>query len=89
MDNTNIDIITVKKQWLIDSFIELLNNLDESGLEKSYSEFMGVREVCQFTGYKRPTIYSFVHNEQIPYKKNKGKLIFEKSAIIGWMKKSR
>lgn len=90
MDELNRDqIITITKQQLSDILLEAIDNIGVKNTKFKENQMMTVKEVCLYTSYKRPTIYSFVHTEQIPYRKNKGKLFFNKAEIDEWMNQSR
>lgn len=45
-----------------------------------------IDEVCQFTTYKRGTIYNLVSNGSIPYRKRGKRLFFVPSEILSWVK---
>ncbi|MCB0415432.1 MAG: helix-turn-helix domain-containing protein [Bdellovibrionales bacterium] len=45
-----------------------------------------IEEVCQFTTYKRGTIYNLVSEGSIPYRKCGRKLFFVPSEILKWIK---
>ncbi|USN48492.1 MAG: helix-turn-helix domain-containing protein [Pseudobdellovibrionaceae bacterium] len=48
-----------------------------------------IEEVCQFTTYKRGTIYNLVSEGSIPYRKCGRKLFFVPSEILYWIKGER
>lgn len=51
-------------------------------------EFLTIDEVSAWLKMKQSTIYQLVHKKQIPYVKvNNKKLLFERGAIIDWLKK--
>lgn len=51
-------------------------------------EFLNVDEVSAWLRMKRSTIYKLVHKKQIPFVKVNGKkLLFERQAIVEWLKK--
>ena len=85
----NTELITISKEKLINIIANVIDNLGKEQPKEVYSRLMTVNEVAEFTHYKKPTIYSFVHNGTIPYKKNRGKLFFKRSEIEEWMDKSR
>ena len=45
-----------------------------------------IDEVCQFTAYKRGTIYNLVSNGSIPYRKRGKRLFFVPNEILSWVK---
>ena len=45
-----------------------------------------IEEVCQFTAYKKGTIYNLVSNGSIPYRKCGKRLFFVPSEILSWIK---
>ena len=45
-----------------------------------------IEEVCQFTAYKRGTIYNLVSDGSIPYRKRGKRLFFVPSEILSWVK---
>ena len=59
---------------------------------KNEKKVIGINEVCEMTGYKKPTIYALVHKRQIPFFKppHKGKkLFFRREEIEAWMQENR
>lgn len=46
-----------------------------------------IDQVVFLTGYRRATIYSFIHKKEIPYHKTAGKrkVFFYRSEIVRWM----
>lgn len=48
-----------------------------------------IDEVCQFTTYKKGTIYNLVSDGSIPYRKRGKRLFFVPSEILSWVKGER
>ena len=61
-----------------DSFI----NKDELLFNKL---IWGIDDVCNFTAYKKGTIYNLVSSGSIPYRKRGKKLFFKPTEILEWI----
>jgi predicted DNA-binding transcriptional regulator AlpA len=57
--------------------------------DKEDEEFLDLKKCCQITGYSASSLYRFIGNNSIPHIKKNGKLIFERSAIIAWLKEGK
>lgn len=57
--------------------------------EKEPRKLMSAKECASFTGYKVSTIYVLAHNKQIPYYKNRGRILFDRDEIEAWQKKEQ
>ena len=75
-----------------DSNTEILKQLDyivkQLDVLKSDSKpWLSVGELSEYLGVKRATVYQYVHQKQIPYKKIPGsrKLIFSRYDIDQWI----
>lgn len=53
-------------------------------------EVLTVEEAAKFMGMARSTLYKMTSEQTIPFYRPNGKLIyFEKSELLGWMRKNR
>lgn len=50
---------------------------------------INIEDVVKLTGFKKPTIYSYVRNNEIPYSKKGSRLFFFKPEIIEWIKEGK
>ena len=50
-----------------------------------------LNEVCEITNLSKATIYKFIHEKKMPFKKPNGtkKLMFSRSEIMEWLQKDR
>ena len=49
------------------------------------NRFLDVTKVCKHTNFSKSTIYKRVMNNEIPFIKVRGKLIFDRVQIDEWM----
>ncbi len=49
--------------------------------------FLGVKELSEYLGVARGTVYQWVHEQKIPYYKIGGLVKFEQEKIDRWIKK--
>jgi excisionase family DNA binding protein len=53
------------------------------------SPFMNVKQLAEFLGISRRTIYNLVANNKIPYRRAGDTLLFHKDEIDEWTKRAR
>ena len=98
MNNQNIE--TVIKTYNVELLEQVLNNQNEilarlNRIENSKrereNEYMDIQELIDFLPQKPAiqTVYGWVSNRLIPYKKVSGKLYFKKDDIIQWLDNDR
>lgn len=78
----------------VGQFLEILANKMATPPipEHKPSKHLTLDEVCELTGYARPTIYKMCGHREIPYykpSKNGKRLVFVRSEIEEWMQARR
>lgn len=71
---------------------DIINRVDRRNVDHNVlfdNLIWTIDEVCQFTTYKRGTIYNLVSNGSIPYRKCGRKLFFVPNEILCWIKGER
>lgn len=70
-----------------------LESIERLILQKSDSpskdELLTVAEAAKFLSVAIPTIYGYVHRNEIPYMKKGKRLYFSREALMNWMLSSR
>jgi excisionase family DNA binding protein len=56
---------------------------------KIEKKMIGIEELSEMIGYKKSTIYSFVHKRLIPFYKKGKKLFFDRLEIDVWLRENR
>ena len=72
----------------VGQLVSVLNRViykEQSQVKSTMPEIIGLKAVCELTGYSKPTIYSKTSKNEIPHFKRDSKLLFRKSDIIEWM----
>jgi len=88
-DNARVIDMTVIQ---IKEIMEGILKESASLLSGNKPEIIGIEEVEELTGYKKPTIYKLIHERRIPsHKPSHGgrKLFFKRSEIEKWLQYSR
>lgn len=70
-------IIQATKEELFDAFTEAIKQ-DRENTEKIW---LTVSELSEYMGYKKTTIYKYIHDGKLPYYKTNGKVMFLKSEV--------
>lgn len=68
---------------------DIINRVDRRNVDHNVlfdNLIWTIDEVCQFTTYKRGTIYNLVSDGSIPYRKRGKRLFFVPSEILSWVK---
>lgn len=64
---------------------ESLKNSKPTLLEKEEKDIIFMEEVCELTGYSKPTMYSKISRYEIPVLSRGKPLTFSKKGIIEWI----
>lgn len=61
-------------------------------IQKTEHEHLDVDAVAELTGYKKSTIYKFIHDRQIPFHRpahGGRKIIFSRKEVLAWLQSKR
>ena len=67
----------------------LIENASVTVQAENHSPFMTAEETAKFLRVSIDTLYHWRLDGFIPYYKNRGKLLFDRSEVIEWMKVGR
>jgi len=75
---------------LVESSIKsALANMTTSTPPVKEPEFLDVSGAAALLHLKPATLYSYCHYNKIPYLKRSGKLYFERSVVLAWIREGR
>lgn len=74
---------------LQNSFERVETLLLQKEIPQPEDEIFDINRVVLFTGFSKPTIYSYCQKREIPHYKKGGKTFFFKSEIIQWLKEDK
>ena len=84
------EFMTLNQKMLSEKFGSMLEEVKkQTGNEKSPKDIIFLTDVCEITGYKKPTVYSKVSRGEIPVLSNNSPLTFSRKAIIDWISMGR
>lgn len=75
---------TELEQLIVDSVQKCLNNRTNPP-QPVLSDEMDIDEICQFTGYKKATVYHKSFTGDMPASRRGKRLIFSRKEILRWM----
>lgn len=52
-------------------------------------KLLTIEETAEMLSVAIPTVYGYVYKKEIPYMKRRGRLYFDRTEILGWVKSSR
>lgn len=81
------DLIMEKLELIETKVDSIQNQLDEAG--NSSLKLMGTKEVADYLGFAKGTIYGLVYQRKIPVIKKGSKLFFSKQDIDKWLIKNK
>ncbi|MGY6561421.1 MAG: helix-turn-helix domain-containing protein [Luteibaculaceae bacterium] len=68
----------------VDYLTKLVNQKQHP--DQCENEFLSIDEACKFLNLAKPSIYSMVSRGTLPYIKRGGKLRFQKSELVNYLK---
>lgn len=87
VQDQNFVLVSETRLNQIQSDISSLKELISS--KKPQREISGIEMAVEITGMSKATIYSKVAKEEIPFIKRGGRLYFERTKLIDWIKAGR
>lgn len=85
MNEVNSQKKSLEQERKIVDLQERVNRLED--LCFAAKEVLNLEEASAFLGIAKSTLYKLTHNNQLPYYKPSGKLLFfEKAALLSWVR---
>jgi len=87
------EIIDFRLKSIETLLFQLNKNIEKKEQPKhpQTGDLIFLNEVCEITNLSKATIYKFIHEKKMPFKKPNGtkKLMFSRSEIMEWLQKDR
>jgi len=64
---------------------KVLAEINSTQPDHDQDDILTVEEAAVFLKVKRPTIYAYIYNKQIPSVKKRGRVYFRKSTLLEWL----
>lgn len=76
----------------VGQLVSVLNRVvqkEQSQVKITMPEIIGLKAVCDLTGYSKPAIYQRTSKGLIPHFRRDGRLLFRRDEIINWLTEHR
>ena len=76
----------------VGQLVSVLNTVlkkEQSQVNDTLPEIIGLKAVCELTGYSKPAIYQRTSKGLIPHFRRDGRLLFRRDEIINWLTEHR
>jgi len=85
-NETPISFLTVGQ---LVSVLNRVLNKEQSQVKSTMPEIIGLKAVCELSGYSKPAIYQRTAKGLIPHFRRDGRLLFRRDEIINWLTENR
>lgn len=85
-NETPISFLTVGQLVFV---LNRVINKEPRHVKNTISEIIGLKAVCELTGYSKPAIYQRTSKGLIPHFRRDGRLLFKSDEIINWLTENR